>query len=145
MALVRKTPSGKYELRIRSRLLPKDVYLTFDDEAAAHSYGQQVDDLLKDGVIPASLIDTKEEKLDTVAQIVRAWRHKGSLSSADDGILNQVLAEAGRLRLNEISYKWAEGWIEQLKRENNLAPGTVRKRADTPGTLSTPSAISSAN
>jgi integrase len=128
MARVRKTPSGRYELRIRSKLLPKDVYLTFNDEAAAHSYGQQVEDLLKDGVVPASLIDTKVEKLDTVAQVVRAWRQKGSLSSADDGILNQVVVEAGHLRLNELSYKWTEGWIEQLKRENNLAPGTVRKR-----------------
>lgn len=128
MARVRHTPSGKYELRIRNKLLPKDVYLTFDDEAAAHGYGQQVEDLLKDGVVPASLIETKEEKLETVAQIVRAWRQKGSLSSADDGILNQVVVDAGHLRLNELTYKWAEGWIDQLKRKDNLAPGTIRKR-----------------
>ncbi len=128
MARVRPTPSGKFELRIRNRLLPKDVYLTFDDEAAAHSYGQQVDDLLKDGVVPASLIEVKDEKLETVAQIVRAWRQKGALSSADDGILNQVVADAGNLRLNELTYKWAEAWVEQLKRKSNLAPGTLRKR-----------------
>lgn len=128
MAVVRETKSGKYELRIRSKLLPKDVYLTFDDEAAANAYGEQADAMLRDGVVPAGLIDAKPEKLDTLAQVVRAWRHKGALSSADDEILTYVVEDAGHLRLNELTYKWAEGWIEDLKRKNNLAPGTIRKR-----------------
>lgn len=128
MARVRQTPSGKYELRIRSKLLPKDVYLTFDDEAAALAYGEQADGLLRDGLVPAGLIETKEEKLDSVAQIIRAWRHKGALSPSDDEILNHVVLDVGNLGLNKLTYKWAEGWVEQLKRENNLAPGTIRKR-----------------
>lgn len=128
MARVRQTPSGKFELRIRNRLLPKDVYLTFDDEAAAHGYGEEVDALLRDGVVPAGLLDTKEERLENVAQIVRAWRQKGVLSSADDEVLTHVVADAGSKRLNDITYKWAESWVEQLKRHDNLAPGTIRKR-----------------
>lgn len=128
MSRVRQTPSGKFELRIRNKLLPKDVYLTFDDESAAHSYGQQVDDLLKDGVVPTSLLEVKEEKLDKIAQIVRAWREKGALSSADNEVLTYVVADMGALRFNELTYKWVENWVDRLKRESNLAPGTVRKR-----------------
>ncbi len=128
MAFVRKTKSGKYELRIRSKLLPKDVYLTFDDEAEAHSYGDQAKSLLADGIVPAAFLDTKVKPLDTVAEIVRAWRFKGDLSESDDDVLNHVLADLGRMRLDELTYKWAEAWVAQLKRKTNLAPGTIRKR-----------------
>jgi len=128
MAFVRKTKSGKYELRIRSKLLPKDVYLTFDDEAEAHSYGDQAKSLLADGIVPAAFLDTKVKPLDTVAEIVRAWRFKGDLSGSDDDVLNHVLADLGAMRLNELTYKWAEAWVAQLKRKTNLAPGTIRKR-----------------
>lgn len=128
MAFVRKTKSGKFELRIRSKLLPKDVYLTFDDEAEAHSYGDQAKSLLADGIVPAAFIDTKVKPLDSVAEIVRAWRFKGDLSGSDDDVLNHVLADLGGMRLDELTYKWAEAWVTHLKRKTNLAPGTIRKR-----------------
>lgn len=128
MAFVRKTKSGKYELRIRSKLLPKDVYLTFDDEAEAHAYGDQAKSLLADGIVPAAFLDTKVKPLDTVAEIVRAWRFKGDLSPSDDDVLNHVLADLSGMRLDQLTYSWAESWVAQLKRKTNLAPGTIRKR-----------------
>lgn len=128
MAFVRKTKSGRYELRIRSKLLPKDVYLTFDDEAEAHAYGDQAKSLLADGIVPAAFLDTKVKPLDTVAEIVRAWRFKGDLSPSDDDVLTHVLADLGAMRLDQLTYSWAETWVAQLKRKTNLAPGTIRKR-----------------
>ena len=35
MSSVRQTPRGRYELTIRSKLLPKPVYMTFDSQAEA--------------------------------------------------------------------------------------------------------------
>lgn len=128
MALVRRTPAGHYELRIRSRLLPKDAYFTFDIESDAQQFGKQCDELLAAGVVPAALLKEADKPLDTVARIVRAWRARGTLSAADDGVLDLVVDRLGSLRLDELTYHWAEQWLEELKRRDNLAPGTIRKR-----------------
>lgn len=128
MAFVRKTPSGKFELRVRSKLLPRDAYFTFDTESAAHDYGRQLGELLAAGVVPAGLLPEDTQRLETVARIVSAWRGTGRQSAADDEVLDHVLPHLGALRLDQLTYAWVEQWVRSLKLSANLAPGTIRKR-----------------
>lgn len=128
MAFVRKTPSGKFELRVRSKLLPRDAYFTFDTESAAHDYGRQLGELLAAGVVPAGLLPEETQRLETVARIVSAWRGTGRQSAADDEVLDHVLPHLGALRLDQLTYAWVEQWVRSLKLSANLAPGTIRKR-----------------
>ncbi len=64
---MRKTPTGRFELCVRNKLLPKPFYRTFDDEPEAVAFGQQLDLLLAAGVVPADLLapqaTTPQEKL----------------------------------------------------------------------------------
>jgi len=61
MPSVRRTPLGRYELTIASKLLPRRVYLTFDSEKEARDYGQQCAKWLKAGIVPEGLLPQKRE------------------------------------------------------------------------------------
>jgi integrase len=125
---VRQTPSGNFELRITHRLLPKPVYLTFNNEDAANAYGTQARELLDSGVVPAGLVDEKKAPTQTLHSVIRAWQAHGQLSTADDEILNVLTGEIGSLKMSGLTYAWCEQWVRDMKLKANLAPGTIRKR-----------------
>lgn len=129
MASVRKTRTGRFELTIRnSKLLPKPVYLTFDDESAAKQYGEQVDRLLAAGIVPAGLVEDRTSPAERVSVILRAWLNSGQPSKSDMPLLELLLTEVGGLKVDQLTYTWAEGWVRGMKLEQNYSPGTIRKR-----------------
>jgi integrase len=128
MASVRKTPGGKFELTIRHKLLPKRVYLTFDSELEATQYGEQCDRLLKAGVVPAGLVEDKPKRSETLTIILQAWINSGKPARTEIEMLQRLRSYIGHLRLQDLTYKWAEGWVRDMKLIDNLAPGTIRKR-----------------
>lgn len=128
MASVRKTPGGKFELCIRHKLLPKRVYLTFDDERQAAQYGDQCDMLLKAGVVPAGLVEDKAKPQARLSLILRAWINSGTPARSDVDVLGLLLGEVGSLRVDQLTYTWAQGWVKDLKLIANYSPGTIRKR-----------------
>lgn len=124
---VRPTDSGNYELRIRNRLLPKDVYFTFSNEEKAAEYGRQIEELLAAGVVPKELVE--EKKIDgTLGSVIRAWLDHGRHSKHDGEVLEVLLREIAPVKLADFTYSWCEAWIRKMKLDANLAPGTIRKR-----------------
>ena len=133
MSSVRKTPRGRYELTIRSKLLPKPVYMTFDDEGEgeAQQYGHQVDQLLAAGVVPAGLVQqnaSAPKPTERLRFVLIAWINTGQPAATDIPVLDLLVAELGKVLIAELTYKWAEAWVLSLKLERNFAPGTIRKR-----------------
>ena len=124
---VRLTDSGNYELRIRNRLLPKDVYFTFSSEEKANDYGRQVEELLAAGVVPKELLPEKKPD-GTLGSVIRAWLEHGEHSKHDGEVLDVLLREIAPVRLSEFTYAWCEKWVKAMKLDANLAPGTIRKR-----------------
>lgn len=126
---MRKTPTGRFELCVRNKLLPKPFYRTFDDEPEAIAFGQQLDLLLAAGVVPADLLapqtTTPQEKLRFV---LTAWINSGHPASTDVPVLELLVGEVGDVKINQVTYQWAESWVQSLKLERNFAPGTIRKR-----------------
>lgn len=129
MASVRKTPTGRFELCVRNKLLPKPFYRTFDVEEEAVAFGQQLDVLLAAGVVPADLLTpqatTPQEKL---RYVLTAWINSGHPASTDVPVLELLVGEVGDVKINQVTYQWAESWVQSLKIERNFAPGTIRKR-----------------
>lgn len=124
---VRPTKNGNYELRIRNRLLPKDAYFTFDTEERASAYGTQLEELLRNGIVPKELVP--EKRIDgTLGSIVRAWLDHGQHSRHDGDVLEVLLREIAPVKLEQFTYGWCEAWVRRMKLEANLAPGTIRKR-----------------
>lgn len=130
MASVRPTRSGKFELTVRSKLLPGGrVYFTFDAAAEATTYGEQLERLLAAGIVPAELVQAKptgpQEKL---LWVLRAWINSGQPARTDMPTLELLVIEVGGVRMDQLTYQWAEGWVRDMKLQANLAPGTIRKR-----------------
>ncbi|MFG0596020.1 tyrosine-type recombinase/integrase [Delftia sp. WSY_9] len=128
---MRKTPRGRYELTIRSKLLPKPVYMTFDDQAEAQQYGHQVDQLLAAGVVPAGLVQqnaSAPKPTERLRFVLIAWINTGQPAATDTPVLDLLVAELGKVLIADLTYKWAEAWVRSLKLERNFAPGTIRKR-----------------
>lgn len=57
MASIKKLPSGSFQLSVKNRLLPKTLWVTFDSFEQADAYGKQLEGLLAQGIVPASLLE----------------------------------------------------------------------------------------
>ena len=130
MASVRPTKSGKFELCVRSKLLPEGrVYFTFDSQAEAATYGQQLDRLLAAGIVPADLVPAKPASpREQLRWVLRAWINSGQPARTDLPTLELLITEVGAARIDQLTYQWAENWVREQKLTHNRAPGTIRKR-----------------
>lgn len=128
MAKPRKTSAGRWELCIQHKLLPRRVYLTFDDEDSAEAYRLQVYALLRAGVVPAGLVEDKPAPRERLALVLQAWINSGTPAPTELDTLQRLRSEVGALRLDDLTYTWADGWVRDLKLLRNLAPSTIRKR-----------------
>jgi len=116
-------------LSVRSKLLPKAWYRTFDDEAEALAYGEQVDRLLSAGVVPADMVEAPKARLDERLRfVIVSWINSGHPARTDVPVLELLAIELANVAIKDLTYKWAESWVRSLKIEANLAPGTIRKR-----------------
>lgn len=130
MPSVRQTPTGKWELTIRNKLLPKRVYLTFTTEQEAAQYGEQVERLLAQGVVPRGLVPEAPggQRTERVVMVLRQWVNSGQPARTDLEVLDRLMVDLSDLDLAQLTYAWAEGWVMGMKRNANLAPSTIRKR-----------------
>jgi len=132
MSKPRKTPNGSWELCIQHKLLPSRTYRTFNTEAEAIDFEREVKRWLATGVVPAALMESqgvgKVEPLLTV--LIQQWRNAGRLSPTDDALLGWLMSDdkIKTVRLSGLTYKWAEGWITDLKQRRFLAPSSIRQR-----------------
>jgi len=130
MASVRPTPTGRYELTIRNKLLPRRVYLTFNTESEATRYGEQVERLLAQGIVPRGLVpeEPAARRTERVAAVLRSWLATGQPAPSDTEVLRLLIVDVGDMDMTGLTYAWAEGWVAGMKRNANLAPSTIRKR-----------------
>lgn len=119
--------NGAWEFRItRSGLLPKPIYLRFEDEQEGETYVRRMEALLDRGVVPeefqSKVVDTK-----LLRDQVRAYIDAQHASSEDHRLLAVVLSRfPSNLELSALTFPWATDWIASLKREHNLSPSTIR-------------------
>ena len=141
---------GKFQLRIKNKVLPKPLFYTFDTLAEAEAFQAQVDGLLRQGVVPQVLMNAAEAK----QKQEKATQDSQFLSAVVQGYLNHapvapneaaLLAVMQRddlrgVAVADVTYQWVEGYVRKLKtgrgdvrgafgrKVGNLAPGSIRKR-----------------
>lgn len=141
---------GKFQLRIKNKVLPRPLFYTFDTLAEAEAFKAQVDGLLKQGVVPQVLMDEAQAK----QKHEKATQNSQFLSAVVQGYLNhapvapteaELLTVMQRddlqgVTVADITYQWVEGYVRKLKtgrgdvrgafgrKVGNLAPGSIRKR-----------------
>ncbi|NHZ88897.1 hypothetical protein F2P45_07645 [Massilia sp. CCM 8733] len=130
MASIKTTPSGTFQLSVKNKLWPRTFWATFDTFDEAQRYGQQLDGLLAQGIVPASLLEPRKGPSTSwslkrcIAEYVRANALPVSETKLLGTIENQMLG----LTSANMNFDWANSWIRSMKRELNLAPSTIRHR-----------------
>lgn len=122
----RRGASWQYTIR-RAGLLPKPLYLSFDDEAEGDEYVRRVEALLDRGVVPDEFNEKRAVQA-TLREGSRRYMGAQHVSDDDKKLLAVAIARLPRdLSLAALSFTWAQVWVTSLKREQNLAPSTLRK------------------
>ena len=150
MASIQQIKNGKFQVRIKNKVLPKPLFFTFDTEAEARSYADNATSLLKQGVVPQVLMDLSAQKKDSadatqhrVAAVIRSYLGAAPVTDSDAKLLGVITGELpGGLLVSDITVKWAESYVLSLKtgrhslpgassrKVKNLAPGSIRKRVE---------------
>jgi integrase len=119
-----------FQIRIKHRLLPKDLWATFDTQEAARQYMGQLEALLAQGIVPEVLLDRSNPKQEvwTVQHCIVEYLRHNSVPLSDQKLLDTLLPTVARLATGVLNYDWAEGWVSEMKRHQHLAPSTIRHR-----------------
>lgn len=135
MAKARQKPSGKWEIGLRHPSLPGGRrYFTFDAEEQANAYAAQWLALKLAGIEPpAELLRPAPVQSPTLGSIVRAWASSGHAAPSQQSALGSLFSEVGQVRLVDATYAWLATYVQWLKADKNLAPGSVRHRVQALG------------
>ena len=61
-------------------------------------------------------------------EIIREYTKNAPITRSDDALLDVVVGEIPGVRISAVTVEWVEKYVATLKLEQNLAPGTIRKR-----------------
>lgn len=119
--------AGKFRYRIqRANLLAEPWYGTFENEAAGDEYVARLEALLDRGIVPEELRGNKEIKK-SLRDGVRRYLEDQHVTAEDKYMLHIITARLPQsLDLASMTFVWAVRWVSELKREQNLAPSTIR-------------------
>lgn len=127
-------PRGsKWQLRVKHALLPKPFFSTFDNEAEARAYGDQLEALLSRGIVPMEMVQgEKRGENPKLSRLISQYLAGASFAPTDKPTLLLLAKPSalGDVRLLSITSRWADDWVSQLKTVDHLAPGTIRKRVE---------------
>ena len=120
MATKRKRSGGSWEYVVRRKnMLPKPIYLSFDDEAEGDAYVAKLETLLDAGVVPQEFIERQADAF-LVGELIRDYLAEVAIGESDIPLLHRLYDRIGTQTLNKINYPWVEGWVDQL------SPITIR-------------------
>ena len=126
MATKRQRSSGSWEYIVkRKSLLPSPLYLSFETEAEGDTYVKRLEALLDKGIVPTEFGKPKDE-FSTIGDLIKGYLLSQHVGVADRPLLQTLYSRIGAQKLTMVDYRWAESWVEKLKREQWLSPTTIR-------------------
>jgi integrase len=130
MASIKARPNGTFQLSVKNRLLPKTFWATFDTYEAAEQYGDQLEALLAQGVVPSALLeqDKPRQQAWPVGRCIAEYVRHIPVPVSDVKLLDTIRPALASVSSTALNYDWAEAWITRMKRHDYLAPNTIRHR-----------------
>lgn len=125
MATKREKNSGWEYIIKRAKLLDRPISQTFDNEAEGDAWAAKIEAMLDKGIVPHELT-AKGAQYSLLGEVISDYLQTREVSASDKSLLNIIYARIGTTRVLAIDYKWVETWIESMKVQLNLAPGTIR-------------------
>lgn len=119
-----------YQIRISNKLLPKVLWATFDTREAAEQYMNQLEALLAQGIVPTALLDRSKPTTEiwTLQRCVLEYTKNNPVPLSERKLLDTIMPTIATVQTNALNYEWADAWIRSMKRQQNLAPSTIRHR-----------------
>lgn len=114
----------QYTIR-RSGVLPKPVYLSYENEAEGDEFVRRLEALLDRGIVPDELLEPTSA--DLLRGELRNYLSTQSVSDTDRNCLT-VMRERlpADLALSGLTFVWATQLVTKMKRQENLSPSTIR-------------------
>lgn len=130
MSSIRETKFGTFELKVSSKLLPKTFYRNFKVREDAQAFGDQLEALLKQGIVPVSLIEDAGAAQAgwPLLRCVSEYLENTHVASSDRKLLDTVRSYLALYATAHVKYSWVEDWLKHMKRQQNLSPSTIRHR-----------------
>lgn len=128
---IQTRPSGRSQLRVTHRLLPRPFFATFDTAAEAQTYGTALHQMLDQGVVPVELqlpAERAARENPALIELIRAYSKGFPLTDSDSALLDTLVKELLGVRMSHITAHWVDKFVADCKRKRHLAPGTIRKR-----------------
>lgn len=155
---VRQTKSGRWEATISHRLLPtRRVFRVFATEQEARAYKLLMLAQLQRGCLPPELTRAGQRCFvqepvvaqrrpqtlappaalrgpagsPALAHVVHAYlRADNARIALSDRSMLEFLAKTLSGSVTGVTARWADAWIRAMKRQEGIAPGTIRKRVE---------------
>jgi integrase len=129
MSTIKSSPNGKFQLRVTNKLLDKPFYATFETREQALAYGHHLEGLLAQGIVPNFLFDRRSgQEIWTISRCMNEYLRDNSVPVSDAKLLHTIRPLLLNCSTGFLNYDWAEGWIREMKRVQNLSPSTIRHR-----------------
>ena len=130
MATIKVLPSGAFQIRVVSKLLPKPFYASFDAREEAIAFSDYLTALLAQGIVPGALAAKPGERRTewTVHRCIAEYIRAEGVKVSEVKLLDTIRAHVPNVKITEMNFDWAEAWIRHMKRSDNLAPSTIRHR-----------------
>ena len=108
----------------RKVLLPKPIYLTFEDEEEGDMYVARLEKLLDNGIVPQEFKEN-EKAITTLRHAIDAYISAVHVAAVDVELLGVTRGRIENIGLDKVTYPWAEKWIAGMKSDGK-APSTIR-------------------
>lgn len=124
---------GRFQLKIKSKLLPSPYYDTFATREEAETFGSQLKTLLKAGVIPEFLKSKQAPAADDplMPEVIRGYTKSAPVTDSDNALLDVLIGNVSGFRVSAMTVPWVDNFIRSLKVNENNTPGTIRKKIGT--------------
>lgn len=127
MASKGRKKGNRWEFVVKKAgVLEKPLYLSFADHDQGVEYCRNLDALLARGIVPAA--HELPSVVARVRDVLRLYQRDAHPSQKDRDALNTLDECPGDQAVDMLTVTWADAWISAMKREQRLAPATIRAK-----------------
>jgi integrase len=113
----------------RAGLLPKPIYITYASREEGDKNAKVIEQLLDKGIVHPSLLAAT--KILTIDHLINEYLRCVNVSPKSQGVLTPLRNTIGHVRLLLITATWVDEWVTGLKRQDKLAPNTIKTKVET--------------
>lgn len=127
MSTKRQRASGNWEYVIKRKgVLPRPLSLTFDTQEEGDREVAKLEAMLDRGVLPQGVTGKGDAPIQSIPDAIREYRTVVSVGASDGPLLDSLTVTHSAVSLAVVDFNWTEQWVSKMKRDERLAPGTIR-------------------